>query len=105
MENNPFEDGSKKFDEVDEYLDRLQEDLAEKGYDVEWGEVVEEQGKEAVEVIHEGNVLDDLRVPINLDVVNKQVGPVKGYDMMLDTVESVLHYDQKDGELPFLNQN
>lgn len=103
---SPFDTGDETFSTVDEYLDKLQEDLAEKGYDVEWGETVEtDDGKEAVEVIYEGSVLDDLRVPTNLDVVNKQLGPITGYSMMLDTVESALYYDENDGDLPFLNQN
>lgn len=104
MENNPFDNEDKEFDTVDEYLDRLQEDLADKGHDVEWGDTVEENGKESVEIIYEGNVLDELRVPTNLEVVNKQVGPLTGYDMMLDAVESALYYDEQGGELPFLNQ-
>jgi len=105
QEEDPFDTADKQFDTVDEYLDRLKDDLAEKGYDVEWGERIEEDGKEAVEVIHEGAVLEDLRVPVNLEVINKQMGPLTGYDMMLDTVESALYYDESEGSLPFLDQS
>jgi hypothetical protein len=101
---DPFDNDDKTFDSVDAYLDRLQEDLSEKGYEVEWGDRVEtEDGKEAVEVIYEGNLLEDLRVPTNLEVVNKKLGPLTGYDMMLDTVESALYYDNNEGQLDFLD--
>lgn len=103
QKEDPFDTADKKFDTVDEYLDRLQEDLAEKGYEVEWGDRIKEDGKKAVEVIYEGSVLEDLRVPVNLEVINKQMGPLTGYDMMLDTVEGALYYDKNDGNLPFLN--
>jgi hypothetical protein len=96
---DPFDNQDKTFDDVDNYLDRLQSDLQEKGYDIEWGE----RDEESVEVIYEGNLLEDLRVPTNLDIVNKQLGPLTGYDMMLDTVESALYYDNNDGDLPFLD--
>lgn len=97
---DPFD--TENFETEEEYLDQLQEDLSEKGYEVEWGEVVEpEEGKRAIEVIYEGSVLEDLRVPLNLEIVNQNVGPISGYDMMLDTVESSLYYDQNDGNLPF----
>ncbi len=102
---NVFGNEDKQFDTVDEYLDRLKTDLQEDGYDVEWGgQVKTENGKEAVEVIYEGNLLEDIRVPTNLDVINKQMGPLTGYEMMLDTVKSTLYYDQNKGDLPFLNQ-
>ena len=102
---NVFGNEDKQFDTVDEYLDRLKSDLQEDGYDVEWGGQVEtENGKEAVEVIYEGNLLEDIRVPTNLDVINKQMGPLTGYEMMLDTVKSTLYYDENEGDLPFLNQ-
>lgn len=102
-EEDPFE--NKQFDTVDEYLDRLKSDLQQKGYDVEWGDRVEtEDGKEAVEVIYEGSLLEDLRVPTNLKIINKRMGPLVGYDMMLDTVESALYYDSEEGDLPFLEQ-
>jgi hypothetical protein len=104
-QDNPFQNEDKQFDTEEEYLDRLQEDLSEKGYEVEWGERIEENGKEAVEVVYEGSVLEDLRVPLNLEVINKQMGPLTGYDMMLDTVESVLYYDESDGDIPFIDQN
>lgn len=105
VEENPFDTEDKQFDTVEGFLDRLREDLQEKGYDVEWGDRVEtEGGKEAVEVIYEGNLLEDLRVPVNLEIVNKQMGPLTGYDMMVDTVESALYYDENEGNLPFLNQ-
>ena len=100
-EIDPFD--NQNFDTEEEYLDQLQEDLAEKGFEVEWGEVVEtEEGKRAAEVIYEGSVLEDLRVPVNLEVINKKLGPISGYEMMLDTVESALYYDQNDGDLPFM---
>jgi len=98
---DPFD--NQTFETEEEYLDQLQEDLAEKGYEVEWGETVEnEEGKKAVEVIYEGSVLEDLRVPVNLEIINRTLGPMSGYDMMLDTVESALYYDQNDGNLPFM---
>lgn len=102
---DPFETSYKQFDTVEEYLDRLKSDLKENGYDIEWGERGEEDGKTFVEVEYQGEVLEGLRVPTNLDVVNKQMGPLTGYDMMLDTVQSALHYDEREGDLPFLNQN
>ncbi len=103
MENmDPFDNHN--FTDEEEYLNQLQEDLSEKGYEVEWGEIVEENGKRSVEIVYEGNTLEDLRVPLNLDIVNKKLGPISGYDMMLDTVESSLYYDENDGNLPFLNQ-
>jgi hypothetical protein len=95
---NPFETEDKQFDTVDAYLDRLQSDLEEKGYDIEWGD----HHEDSVEVVYEGSVLEELRVPTNLEVVNKQVGPITGYDMMLDAVESALYYDEEDGNLPFM---
>ena len=102
---NVFGNEDKQFDTVDEYLDRLKSDLQEDGYDVGWGSRIEtENGKRAVEVIYEGNLLEDIRVPINLDVINKQMGPLTGYEMMLDTVKSTLYYDQNEGDIPSLNQ-
>lgn len=99
---DPFDNPN--FEDEEEYLNQLREDLSEKGYEVEWGEVIEENGKRSVKVIYEGNTLEDFRVPLNLEIINKSVGPISGYDMMLDTVESSLYYDQNDGDLPFLNQ-
>ena len=100
-EIDPFDNPT--FETEEEYLDQLQEDLTEKGYDVEWGEVIEtEEGKRAVEVIFEGSLLEDLRVPVNLEIINRSLGPMNGYDMMLDTVESVLHYDENEGDLPYI---
>lgn len=95
---NPFETGDKQFETVDEYLNRLQDDLEEKGYEVEWGE----RHEDSVEVVYDGSVLEELRVPTKLEVINKQVGPVTGYDMMLDAVESALYYDEEGGTLPFM---
>lgn len=96
-EDTPFE--NKQFDNVDEYLNRLQSDLEEKGYDIEWGERFEN----SVKVIYEGNVVENLRVPTDLDKVNLQLGPMNGYDMMVDVLENALHYDKNEGDLPFLN--
>lgn len=97
-EVNPFNTEDKQFNNVDDYLNRLQEDLSDKGYDVEWGE----RHEDSVEVIYDGSVLEELRVPTKLEVVNRQVGPITGYDMMLRAVESALYYDQEDGNLPFM---
>lgn len=103
-EIDPFD--NQTFQTEEEYLDQLQEDLSEKGYEVEWGEFVEtDEGKRAVEVIYEGSVLENFRVPVNLEIVNKKLGPMSGYDMMLDTVESTLYYDHNEGNLPFLENN
>jgi len=100
-----FDNEEDQFETVDEYLDRLKLDLQEDGYDVEWGGQVEtENGKEAVEVIYEGNLLENIRVPTNLEVINKQMGPLTGYEMMLDTVKSTLYYDRNGGDIPSMNQ-
>ena len=100
-----FDNEEDQFETVDEYLERLKSDLQNEGYDVEWGGQIEtENGKEAVEVIYEGNLLENIRVPTNLEVINKQMGPLTGYEMMLDTVKSTLYYDKQDGDIPSLNQ-
>lgn len=100
-EVNPFGTEDKQFNNVDEYLNRLQEDLADEGYEVEWGE----RHEDSVEVIYEGSVLEEIRVPTKLEVINKQVGPITGYDMMLGAVQSALYYDEEGGDIPFLNTN
>jgi len=96
---NPFSDEVTTFDSVDNFLDTLQEDLAEEGFEVEFGE----EHENSVELLHnEGEEIDDLRVPTNLDIVNKQMGPFSGYDMLLDMLLGTLNFEDRDGDVPFL---
>ena len=92
-------DEDKIFDSVDEFLDRLQEDLSEKGFEVEFGERYEDN----VELLNsEGEAFEGLRVPTNLEMVNKQMGPISGYDMTVQVIVSALSYDNRGGDVPFL---
>lgn len=98
-DQNPFLDEEKTFDSVDSFLDELQEDLANEGFNVEFGE----RHEGSVELLHDQeHEIDDLRVPTNLELINKQMGPFSGYDMLLDMLVGTLNYEDRGGDVPFL---
>lgn len=100
------------FESEEEFLNQLQEDLADKGYDIEYGE----NFGDAVEILDDVDDLpedmegENIRVPLNLELVNRdfQAGPTEedgttGYDELFEIVRSSLYYREQGGDIPYMD--
>lgn len=100
------------FDSTDEFLGQLKEDLAEEGYDIEYGERHEDsiEVEDGIEDLPEEMEGENIRVPLNLELVNRdfQAGPTEeagttGYDELFEIVRSSLYYREQGGDIPYMD--